>query len=126
MASRSRFVLPVAVLAAILGGCVAFDTPDNYDRHRLTDITLPRERSDVFYFDVTTTAEFPADSAVAEARRLQWLNDWLQLRQMCPDGHEVVKRREFGLLEDNPARRDLRYEVRCQPGTGGSASGPAG
>ena len=41
--------------AALLGaaGCTAFDTPEDYNRHRLSDITIPREGGDLFYFDVT-------------------------------------------------------------------------
>jgi hypothetical protein len=28
----------------------------------------------------------------------------------------VLKKRPFDFLEDNPARRDQRYEVRCKSG----------
>lgn len=109
----------LAVLA--LGGCTAFDTPDLYNRHRLSDITLPRDgaggdRTDIFFFDVTVTAEFPDNSATAEAERMEWLDEWLEQRNMCAKGHEVLKKRKFDYMEDNPARRDLRYEVRCTDG----------
>ena len=93
-----------SLVAAALGACVAFDTPDTYNRHRYS-----------------VNGEFPEDSAAAEAQRLQWLDDWLQLRQMCPAGHEVLKRRKFDDLEDNPAHRALRYEVRCKPVESGAA-----
>ena len=123
VAMHTRLASATALLAATLAGCMAFDTPDDYNRHRLTDLTLPRERSDLFYFDATVTSEFPGDSAAAEAQRLRWLDEWLKLRQMCPDGHEVLQRRGFGDLEDNVAHRDLRYEVRCKAA---SASDPQG
>ena len=55
------------------------------------------------------------ESQAAEDQRLRWLDDWLELRQMCPGGHEVLKRRPFDFLEDNPGHRDQRYEVRCKP-----------
>lgn len=109
--------------ALALGGCTAFDTPDTYNRHRLSDVTLPRDgsgatdaASDIFYFDVTVTAEFPDDNADAEAERMKWLDEWLEQRNMCPKGHEIVKKRKFDYMEDNPARRDLRYEARCTGG----------
>jgi hypothetical protein len=103
-----------------LGGCAAFDSPDTYNRHRLSDITEPRAGSgadsgDLFYFDVTVTPEFPDQDAAAEATRMTWLTEWLEARAMCPNGHEVLRRRAFDFLEHNPARRDLRYEVRCKP-----------
>jgi hypothetical protein len=106
----------------VLGACTAFDTPDTYNRHRLSEITLPRdgsgtaaaEASDVFYFDVTVNGEFPDNNAAAEAERMKWLAEWLEQRHMCLTGHDVVKKRKFDYMEDNPARRDLRYEVRCR------------
>lgn len=110
---------------AALAGCTAFDTPDTYNRHRLSDITLPRDGSgsaaqgtsgDIFFFDVTVTAEFPDDNAAAEAERMDWLEEWLEQRHMCPSGYEILKKRKFDYMEDNPARRDLRYEARCKAG----------
>lgn len=105
-----------------LPGCTAFDTPDTYNRHRLSDITIPRDPTgasggtdDIFYFDVTVTPEFPGASAAAEAERMKWLSEWLVQRNMCPGGYDIVNKRKFGDMEDNPARRDLRYEVRCKP-----------
>lgn len=119
MTAHTCPALATTVLAALLAGCMAFDTPDDYNRHRLTDLTVARDRADLFYFDAAITGEFPGDSASAEAQRMRWLDEWLELRQMCPGGHEVLQRRRFGELEDNPARRDLRYEVRCKPAAGG-------
>jgi hypothetical protein len=101
-----------------LTGCTAFVDPTDFNRHRYSDITIPRDRIDLFYFDVTTVAEFPADDPQAEAERLKWLSGWMRQRQMCPSGHEVLKKRPFEFIEDNPAHRDVRYEVRCKPGSG--------
>jgi hypothetical protein len=117
-------LLTVALTGCVAAGCTAFDTPDTYNRHRLSDITLPRSGdgspsdagSDIFYFDVTVTAEFPDNNARAEAERMKWLSEWLVQRTMCPAGYEILKKRKFDYMEDNPARRDLRYEVRCKDG----------
>ncbi len=124
-AARRAARLAALAVATLLGGCTAFDTPATYNRHRLSDITLPRGEaagSDVFFFDVTLTAEFPEGSATAEAERMRWLDEWLVQRNMCMEGREVVGKRRFDELEDNPAHRDLRYEVRCR--SGGPASAP--
>ena len=118
MINWMRHFVATGVVTAILlaGSCVAFDTPETYDQHRLSDITMPREGGDNFYFDVSVTAEFPDSDAAAEAARMKWLTEWLKLRHMCPTGYEIVKKRRFDYMEDNPAHRDLRYEVRCKPG----------
>jgi hypothetical protein len=104
--------------ALALGACAAFDTPHDYNRHRLSEITLPRAdsgRADgVFFFDVTVSGEFPDGDPAAEAQRMKWLAEWLEQRRMCPAGHEVIGKRAFEYLEHNPAHRDLRYEVRCR------------
>jgi len=114
-----KHALAVA-LALLLGACAVFDTPADYNRHRLSDITLPREGApgdrDIFFFDVTVNAEFPENDPAAEAARMRWLAEWLEQRHMCLAGHEIVRRRAFDFMEDNPARRDLRYEVRCRSG----------
>lgn len=107
--------LMAGLLVAMVAGCTALDDPTDYNRHRLTEITIPRDRTDIFFYDVTTDAAFPPDDPSAEAARMHWLDLWMNVRAMCPGGHEVVKRRPFDFLEDNPAHHDLRYEVRCKP-----------
>ena len=113
----------IAVMSIAAVSCTAFDTPDTYNRHRLSDITLPRDgtgagtsggTSDIFFFDVTVTGEFPDNDKSAEAERMKWLDEWMVQRHMCLSGHEIVKKRKFDYMEDNPAHRDLRYEVRCK------------
>lgn len=123
MIMRNVRRLPRALFAAAslaLAACTAFDTPDTYNRHRLSEITLPRDgggetagSSDILFFDVTVTGEFPDNNEVAEAERMKWLAEWMEQRHMCPTGYEVLKKREFDFMEDNPARRHLRYEIRC-------------
>ncbi len=116
-----RFPAVLLAAATLAGGCAAFDTPDTYNRHRLSDISEPRDGTvgDVLFFDVSLSAEFPDDNATAEATRMIWLAEWLESRAMCPAGHEVVNRRPFDFMEHNPARRDLRYEVRCKAAPAG-------
>ena len=119
MGRRIIRVKAAAWLAVLcLNACTAFVDPTDFNRHRYSDITIPRDRTDLFYFDVTTGAEFPAEDPEAEAERMKWLGGWMRQRQMCPSGHEVLKKRPFEFIEDNPARRDVRYEVRCKSGAG--------
>jgi hypothetical protein len=118
----TRGLLGAMATVVLASACTAFDTPDTYNRHRLSEITLPRTGEgtqgggDVFFFDVTVNAEFPDNDAAAEAERMKWLAEWLEFRHMCPTGYEILKKRKFDFMEDNPARRDLRYEARCKPG----------
>jgi hypothetical protein len=114
----------IVAVVTLLGACTAFDTPENYDRHRLSDITMPRDGGDNFFFDVSITAEFPDNDAAAEAVRMKWLAEWLEIRHMCPTSYEILKKRKFDYMEDNPAHRDLRYEARCKPGV--TKPAPAG
>ena len=108
----------VGVLFAIALGaaaCAAVESSTEFNRHRYTDITVSANNKDIFYYDVTLSAEYPKDSPTAEAERQAWLSDWMKVRGMCEGGYEVLKVRPFDYLEDNPAHRDLRYEIRCKP-----------
>ena len=47
---------------------------------------------------------------------MEWLAAWLDQRNMCAEGFEIVNRRQFDMLENNPAHYDMRYEVKCGSG----------
>lgn len=116
MPPRASIAMTAMTAILLLSACTAFDTPETYDRHRLSDITLPRNGGGTFFFDVTVNAEFPDNNAAAEAERMKWLAEWLEVRHMCPAGYEILKKRKFDFMEDNPAGRDVRYEVKCKSG----------
>ena len=94
-------------------GCAANrDSPD-FQRHRETRLTVPYERNDVVFYDAKFTPAFPDNNPAAEAKRMEWLEVWLDTKSMCADGYEIVERRPFGFEESNPGRYDVRYEVAC-------------
>ena len=92
-----------------LAGC-ASDT--SFERHNLSRLWMSQDGKNLF-FDATVSSRYPADNSVAEAARLEWMGEWLELRKFCPDGHQVVERRAIKDEEYNPMRHDLRYEVEC-------------
>lgn len=108
--------LPVAIL--LLTACASIHESPDFTRHRYSQLAEPYDRKDVVYFDAIVDANYPDDDPGAEAQRLQWLSEWLEVRKMCPGGHEVVARRPFDMLEYNPGNYDVRYEVRCKVNTG--------
>jgi len=105
----------VALLATGLVACESIHESPDFDRHRYSQLTEPFERNDVVYFDVTFDPNYPDGDSAAEAKRMEWLSAWLNQRKMCLDGYEILQRRPFELLENNPARHDIRYEVKCKP-----------
>jgi len=117
--SAGGWPLTVVLLAAVLAGCASFNESPDFVRHRYSQLTEPFERNDVVYFDATFDPNYPDGDPAAEAKRMEWLSGWLAQRKMCPDGYEILKRRPFEMLENNPARYDIRYEVKCKirPGT---------
>ena len=96
----------------LLVGCPGMHKSADFERHRYSQLVEPYDRSDVMYFDATFTAEFP-DNDFGEMKRMEWLEAWLAQRKVCMEGHEVVTRRPFEPMENNAARHDIRYEVRC-------------
>ncbi len=106
----------VVVAAAVLAACTSAHESPDFHRHRLSQLAEPFDRKDVLYFDVTLDPAYPDNDPVAEATRMQWLSVWLEKRKMCPAGFDIVERRPFDMLEHNPARHDIRYEVKCRTG----------
>jgi hypothetical protein len=112
LAARGPLLLWVAVAAA---GCAASGPKTtDFDRHRYSQLAQPEGPAGPVFFDVTFSADYPRDDPAAEAARLAWLEAWLKLRRLCPAGFDVVSRRAFDYLEDNPARHDERWEVACR------------
>jgi len=104
----------VAVLVTGLVACASVHESPDFERHRYSQLTEPFERNDVVYFDVTFGPNFPDGDPAAEAKRMEWLSAWLDQRKMCLNGYEILQRRPFDTLENNPARHDIRYEVKCK------------
>ena len=104
------FLLPL-----LLAGCgkSIHDSKDFY-RHSLSQLSTPREGGDFLWFDVKLTAEYPDKNENAEAKRMEWLTDWLEVRKLCANGYEILERRPFEFLEHNPGQYDLRYKVQCK------------
>jgi hypothetical protein len=103
------------VMVVLLGACAAdaIHRSKDFDRHRYSRLVQPHDRPGEIYFDVTFTADYPADDPAADNTRLAWLQGWMDQRRLCPAGHEVARRRPFDYLEDNPAGYQERWEVRC-------------
>jgi len=109
-----KFLVPVCAVLLVLSGCSKsiHDSKDYY-RHSLSQLSDPQEGGDYVWFDVKLTPEYPKSNENAEAKRMEWLEDWLEVRKLCANGYEIMERREFGFLEHNPGRYDLRYKVQC-------------
>jgi hypothetical protein len=114
MSTWRSVVLCGAVLAA---GCASMHESPDFERHRESRLTVPYERDDVLYFDVKLSPSLPDGDPAAEAKRMEWLQAWLDFRSLCPNGYEIAERRPFRFEEMNPGRFDLRYEVTCTTAT---------
>lgn len=94
----------------------------DYDRHRMSRLVMPMDgvgSQDTMIFEATISPSLPSDDPSAEEQRMAWLDSWLEVRKLCPDGYEILDRRPFDTLDYNPAHHDLRYELRCK------SAGPA-
>jgi hypothetical protein len=104
----------IVLCGLIVSSCASINDSPDFARHRYSQVMEPYDRNDVVYFDVTFSPQFPDDDAAAEATRMKWLEGWLEQRKMCGDnGYEIIVRRPFEMMEDNPAHHDIRYEFKC-------------
>ena len=115
-AVKSLSVSIALLLVGLTGiaGCANIHESEDFERHRASQIVIPPDSNDLFYFDAIFSPSYPDNDPAAEARRMEWLATWMETRKMCLDGHEVVNRRAFKFEESNPGRYDVRYEVRCK------------
>ena len=114
---RETIVRHILVMAVFLAGCAAaLDKSADFDRHRYSQLVQPFDRPNEIYFDVIFGADFPADDPAADQSRAAWLDVWMKQRHLCPAGYEVLNRRPFEYLEDNPAGYQQRWEIRCLAG----------
>jgi hypothetical protein len=115
MESGMRVVAVMFVALVMLAGCSkSIHDSKDYARHSMSQLSDPTEGGGFVWFDVKLTPEYPDDNELAEDKRMEWLEDWLEVRKLCSNGYEIKDRREFGFLEHNPGRYDLRYKVQCQ------------
>jgi hypothetical protein len=106
--------LAAVILVVLVTACSGIEKSADFDRHRYSRLTTPRDRPDVIYFDLLFPAEFPRDDPAADAARLRWLDTWLAQRGLCPHGFDVARRRGFDYMEDNPRGFQQRWEVVCR------------
>jgi len=104
-------------MLAALAGCESIHKSKDFERHRYSQLSEPYDRNDVIYFDVKFDVNYPDENPAAEKVRMEWLQAWLDQVKMCGDGYEIDKRRPFDMMENNPARYDMRYEVKCKIAT---------
>lgn len=113
--SRNGLVAAALFVAAWLpAGCDSIHESQDFERHRYSQLSEPRDRDDVLYFDVRFDVNYPEGNPVAEGIRMEWLEAWLKQRKACPDGYEIESSRPFDPMEYNPGRYDRRYIVRCR------------
>lgn len=86
----------VAATAPLLFGCPT--------RAIDSELHLAGDREHFTFTVNQSTVEFPLDSPTAEAKRLQWLREYLTENDLCPNGHKVTDRqviiKTHGLLGD--------------------------
>jgi hypothetical protein len=110
-----RKIVALLLLSALVVGCGSsiHDSKD-FVRHSLSQLSKPTGGGDFMWFDVKLTPEYPNDNPIAEEKRMEWLQDWLEVRKLCANGYEILERRPFDFLEHNPGQYDLRYKVQCK------------
>lgn len=111
---RTLHLLSLAAVLCGVTGCSGIHESADFERHRHSQLVQPLTRPGVIFFDVRFSPAWPEDDPKAETARAEWLATSMKQRGLCMHGHEVVERRPFDWLEDNPAGYDERWEIRCR------------
>ncbi len=109
-----RYRWLVLVLAVLTSGCENIGRTD-FERHSMSSLKiLPGSDDSLLLFEAKISAQYP-DSPSGDVKRMEWADDWMEVRGFCPDGFAVVSRRLYTRRDNNPFMYDLRYELRCLP-----------
>lgn len=107
-------VVLCALVLTLLSGCVFEErSRGDFERHNLSLLEVSRRDNSVLVFEAKAGAAYPENSATAEAKRMSWLQSWLDRQGFCPDGYEITSRRKIEFGEINFHDMDLRYELQC-------------
>jgi hypothetical protein len=97
----------VPILAvALLVGCA------HYEKLNSTSFT---EKPSGFEFRAVANPEHPLEDAVAESWRMNFLENYLEEKHLCPNGYAISER--VPTLTDHTAAGDsygIRYEGACR------------
>jgi hypothetical protein len=108
---RSALIAIVAVLAS--GCAIEEKSRADFERHNNSILRTSYQDSSILVFEAKAGAAYPADSETAEALRIGWLEQWLDIRGLCASGYEITSREAIPLGQPNFHDMDLRYLVRC-------------
>lgn len=106
----------VLLIAASAVACQSIqDTLDNadYERHRMSSLRVSPLDEEVLIYEVQTDMTYPKRGAAAEAKRMEWLEEWLEKYGYCGAGYEIADRKELGPGDISFRDADIRYEVVC-------------
>jgi hypothetical protein len=99
------------IVFSLLSGCASFDRLGMSSFEPFTSNTgqeMFRFRAD------TTSVSYPTNTAEGEAVRIGWLEEYLKLNNMCPQGYEIIERKAVVRAETfaGPAHT-IYYIGRC-------------
>lgn len=94
-------------------GCATM--PVDWDRRETTTFVPieANEEKQRFLFSAGTGIPYPANNPTAEKVRHKWIEKWMELNNVCPDGYEVLSRKAVK-FDDHPEAIKLHYELQCK------------
>lgn len=104
----------VALVALLASGCAIEEkSRADFDRHNNSMLRASYQDPSILVFEARAGAAWPEDSESAEALRIGWLEQWLDIRGLCGNGYEIIQRDPIPIGQPNFYDMDLRYLVKC-------------
>lgn len=104
----------IAAIAVLASGCAIEEkSRADFERHNNSNLRASYQDPSILVFEARAGAAYPADSETAEALRIGWLEQWLEIRGLCVDGYEITLREPIPPGQPNFYDMDLRYLLRC-------------
>lgn len=107
-----RVFLGILMLASLLGGCASTTGERPGDDERYTKlIPLPNG----FRYIAAVDERYPEDGNQAESLRMEWLEEFIEDRELCPQGFVITERRpDRGRTPINGSLDHIYYTGVCR------------
>ena len=94
--------------ALAMAGCAAMP----FELDRVTMTAFEPDGQNAFRYKATAgKLSYPEDGELAEKVRMDWLETYLELNEMCPGGYEIDDR---SVVKRTTGSSDIHYRGQCK------------
>lgn len=102
-----KIALLMTALSVFLGGCATRGEFSNFEPYKNS------AGEQQFRYFAKSSVFSPADDVDSEKTRMEWLDEWLKVNNICPNGYVIINRNPvaIGMYE---SVKNIYYTGKCK------------